>query len=343
MINVAICGCGSIAELRHAPEFAGNPDVKLAGFYDPVTARADGLASRFGGAVYPSAEALLTDPSVDAVSLCTTNVYHCRYALLAFEHGKHVLCEKPMAVTVEEGESMVRAAKQAGKKLMIAENQRLAPAHTKAREIIASGGIGKVLSFRTIFGHRGPEYWAVDKNRSTWFFDRGQAQFGSVGDIGIHKINVMRWLLGDEVEEVQAVLLTLDKRDAAGQPIGVDDNGAALLKFRNGVLGVLVTSWTYYGDEDVSTVLFGTEGVLRIYDDPSFPVTVTTRSGEKAFYKLGGIPTNEVQFKTGIIDKFVECIVNDSAPFITGEDGLEDLKVVVAIAKASASGVRTRV
>lgn len=343
MIRVGICGCGSIAQLRHAPEFAANGGVNLVGYYDLVPQRARELAARHGGEVHATAEALLTDPGVDAVSICTANVDHFRHTALALEHGKHVLCEKPMAVTVEEAEAMVGAARRAGKKLMIAENHRLAPAHLKAKEIIASGAIGRILSFRSIFGHRGPEYWAIDKSRSTWFFDRERARFGSAGDLGIHKVNVMRWLVDDEVASVQAMTATLDKKDGDGQPISVEDNAAAVLRFRSGVLGVLITSWTYYGDEDHSTVIFGTGGALRIYDDPGFPVTVTTRTGERAFYKVGTIPTNEVQFKTGIIDKFVECIVDDTTPFVTGEDGLQDLKVLEAIARSSEEGRRVDV
>ena len=90
-------------------------------------------------------------------------------------------------------------------------------------------------------------------------------------------------------------------------------------------------------------MIFGTEGVLRIYDDPNFPVTVTTKTGEKSFYKVGTIPTNEVQFKTGIIDKFVECVVRDTTPFITGQDGLQNLKVVEAITRSSERGTRVEV
>lgn len=157
--------------------------------------------------------------------------------------------------------------------------------------------------------HRGPEYWTADKSINTCFFRKGDAFIGCIGDLGVHKIDVIRWIVDDEVDEVQAALATLDKKDMDGQPITVENNAMAILKFKNGVIGTLTTSWTYYGDEDHSTVIFGTEGILKIYDNPDYPVTITKKSGEKVFYEVGKIPTNEVQIKTGIIDKFVDCIV----------------------------------
>lgn len=187
MIRTAICGCGSISKFRHAPEYAENPHVKLVGYYDAVPERAKELADKFGGKVYDTAEALLTDPDVDAVSICTSNKYHCEYTVLASNHGKHVLCEKPMAMSVPEGEAMIKAARDNGKMLMIAQNQRLAPAHAKAKQLVAAGEIGKILTFRTIFGHRGPEYWTADKSINTWFFRKGDAFIGCIGDLGVHK------------------------------------------------------------------------------------------------------------------------------------------------------------
>ena len=90
---------------------------------------------------------------------------------------------------------------------MIGQNQRLAPAHRKAKEILASGQLGRVLTFNTTFGHKGPEMWSMDRSANTWFFKKSAAAFGSMADLGIHKIDTIRYLVGSEI--VSVPILTL--------------------------------------------------------------------------------------------------------------------------------------
>ena len=172
MLNIGIIGCGKIAQVRHLPEYEQNPGAHIAGLYDLNQERAQALAAQYGAKAYESYEALLADPAIDAVSVCSANVSHAEIAVAALEAGKHVLCEKPMATTLEDCERMVAAAQKSGKYLMIDQNQRLAGAHRKARELIRAGAIGKPLTFRTAFRHGGPETWSVDPGKSTWFFDK---------------------------------------------------------------------------------------------------------------------------------------------------------------------------
>ena len=174
-IRVGIIGCGKIAQVRHIPEYAANPNTEVYGFYDINRARAEELAQRHGGKAYASYEELLADPTIEAVSVCAANHVHAEISIAALKAGKHVLCEKPMAVTLAECEAMVAAARESGKYLMIGQNQRLAKAHVKAKELIEQGAIGKVLTFRAIFGHGGPETWSVDPGKNTWFFDKTKA------------------------------------------------------------------------------------------------------------------------------------------------------------------------
>ena len=148
MLKIGIIGCGKITEVRHAPEYAENPNCQLVAFFDVVPERAKALAEQYGGVAYDSIEALLAS-DVDAVSVCVANAYHAQTSIQALKAGKHVLCEKPMATTPEDCEAMVAAAKAAGKFLMIGQNQRLAKAHVKAREIIESGEMGRVITFET--------------------------------------------------------------------------------------------------------------------------------------------------------------------------------------------------
>ena len=208
-IRVGIIGCGKIAQVRHIPEYVANPHAEIRGFYDLNTKRAQELAEKYGGKAYDSYEALLADPDIDAVSVCAANHVHAEISIAALKAGKHVLCEKPMAISLEECEAMVQAAKDSGKYLMIGQNQRLAKAHSKARELIASGAIGKVLTFRTIFGHGGPETWSIDPGSNVWFFDRSKAAMGALADLGIHKTDMIQYVLGAKIVKTQAVLTTL--------------------------------------------------------------------------------------------------------------------------------------
>ncbi len=158
-----------------------------------------GAGGAYGGKAYASVEALLADPTVDAVSVCSANASHAQIAVAALEAGKHVLCEKPMATTLADCERMVEAAKKSGKKLMIDQNQRLAGAHVKARELIEQGEIGSVITFATAFRHGGPETWSIDPGQSTWFFDKKRAAMGAMADLGVHKTDLIQYLIGQTV------------------------------------------------------------------------------------------------------------------------------------------------
>ena len=162
MIRVGIIGCGKIAQTRHIPEYLDNPNSEIVGYYDFNMERAQALAEKYGGRAYASAEELLADPAVDAVSVCVANNAHAQTSIDALQAGKHVLCEKPMATTLEDCIRMVDAASSCDRYLMIGQNQRLAKAHVKAKELIDSHVIGDVVSFRTTFGHGGPETWSID-------------------------------------------------------------------------------------------------------------------------------------------------------------------------------------
>ena len=119
MIKIGIIGCGKIAQTRHLPEYATNPDAKLVGYYDKISSRAVQMAEKYGGKVYDSYYDLINDPEIDAVSVCVENRNHAEITNAALYAGKHVLVEKPMAVTLAECESMVAAAEFNGKHLMV--------------------------------------------------------------------------------------------------------------------------------------------------------------------------------------------------------------------------------
>ena len=100
MLKIGILGCGKIAQVRHIPEYADNPNCELKGFFNPTKSRAEDMAAKYGGKAYDTAEELLADPEIDAVSVCAANNAHAELTIKALRAGKHVLCEKPMAISL---------------------------------------------------------------------------------------------------------------------------------------------------------------------------------------------------------------------------------------------------
>ncbi|MCC7128983.1 MAG: Gfo/Idh/MocA family oxidoreductase [Anaerolineae bacterium] len=330
-----VIGAGSIARKRHLPELLDNPHVKIAAICDANLSRAKEMTSLYGGKAFSDYRDLIALKKLDAVIVCATNTTHAEMTIAALEAGKHVMCEKPMATTLADARAMIETAERCGKFLMIAHNQRLAPACVKAREILRSGKLGKVLTFQTVFGHPGCEYWAIDAGR-TWFFNKQIAGLGVMGDLGIHKIDLVRWMLEDEFCEAAAMAGTLDKVDADGNQISVEDNALCLFKTRKGVIGTVTVSWTYQ-KEDNSTIFYCEKGVLRIYAHPEYQLIVDYSDTEGEYHKVGEIPTNVKQVKSGIVDLFVDSLMNNKPPEITGEDGYKALEAVMACFEAVAS------
>jgi predicted dehydrogenase len=221
---------------------------------------------------------------------------------------------------------------------MIGQNQRLARAHVKAKELITQGAIGRVLTFRTTFGHSGPESWSIDPGSNVWFFDKSKAAMGVMADLGIHKTDLIQYLLGSRIVKVQAMLTTLDKKDAAGNPISVDDNAICIYQMENGVTGTMTASWTYYGAEDNTTVIYGTKGELRLYDDPVYSLRQINADGTRIDYCLDRIQTNDNQTASGVIDQFIACLTEGKEPEISGKNVLHAMKAVFAAIESSDRG-----
>lgn len=329
-VRVGIIGCGMITARRHAPEYTDNPRSEVVALYDFNQERAKELAAGYGAKVYATVEELVAAPDIDAVSICSPNNTHAPYSIMALEAGKHVLCEKPMALELEDTRKMMEAAEKAGKILMIGHNQRLLPTHRKARELLQSGMIGNILSIQSNFRHRGPEYWSVNRSNTTWFFDKNRAHFGCLGDLGAHKLDIIRFLLDDEVDDICCDTVTRDKRYPDGRLIDLEDNASAIFHMKSGVFGTMNVSWTNYGEEDNSTIIYGDKGVMKIFGDTADDIVVEMKDDTRVKYQVGAISTNTKQLKSGIIDDFVDSIVTGRAPTVTGKDGHNTLAVIVA-------------
>ncbi len=337
-MKAAVIGCGKIAQVRHIPEYRDNPDAELYGFYDVNQDRARQLAEQYGGRSYSSVEDLLADKEIQGVSVCAANHVHAAITIQALKAGKHVLCEKPMAVTLQECEDMVQAAEEHHRILMIGQNQRFAKAHREAKKILLRGDIGKVLTFRCTFGHRGPESWSVDAGPGNWFFDKKKAAMGAMADLGVHKTDLIQYLLDDVVAETTAKVVTLDKRDTQGNLIGVDDNAVCIYQMKSGILGTMTASWTYYGEEDNSTVLYGTEGIMKIYAHPQYSLEVIRKNGGTVRYEIDSIQTNDNQTKSGIIDEFVSAVKDGRECEVPGKSVLSAMRAVFGSVESGRTG-----
>ena len=327
-IGVGIIGCGSVARWKYVKNLAEMSGVSLRAFYG---GRAEEFQQQYGApgsAVCRDLAEFLAREDVDAVCICTPNNSHAEIALAALRARKHVLCEKPMAVTLAECESMVAAAERNGKHLMIGHNMRFDPVHRRAKQLLDRGVIGDVITFRAVLGNAGPEGWSVDEG--TWFFDKNKAALGALSDMGIHKVDLIQYLLGQKVIETTAKVVTLNKRDNEGQLIGVDDNALCILRMSGGALGTMAASWTIYGHECQSTCLYGTKGIMLIYSEPSSPIIVSDMEGNRTSYNLD-VPHNG----TGVIDEFVDALVHDREPEVSGREALTVMRTIFASINSS--------
>ena len=336
MVNIVIVGCGSIAENRHIPSCIKSEKINLVGVHNRTVERARKVAEKYSVRYYDGLDDVMKDQTVDAVIICTATKHHSEAAIKALAAGKHVLCEKPMAATAAEAKMMVDMAKKCGKKLMISHNQRFYKPHIKALELIKSGAIGRVLTFRTALGITGPEYSSVNNTPNNWYFDKAAAGRGVVSDVGSHRVDLMCYYFG-EPSRVFAYTPTLDKRYSDGKLIDLDDNAFAIIEFKNGIVGSFITSWTSYNGNDRTTQIFGTEGVITTYageDD----VLLETRSGENIKYRLPEHGPQSEIILTDIDHQFARCIEEDAKPFVSGEDGLVTIKVIEAMVNSNLQG-----
>ncbi|RLL46701.1 gfo/Idh/MocA family oxidoreductase [Oceanobacillus piezotolerans] len=328
-IRVAVIGTGSIAKHRHLPEYASNPNVEIVAVCDIVPERVKEIAEEYDAKAYTDYKELLAKENIDAISVCLPNYLHAPVSIAALSAGCHVLCEKPMATSREEAEAMIQAAKENNRKLMIGHNQRFVSSHQKAKALIDQGEIGKIYSFRTTFGHGGPERWSAE-GEDSWFFKKDQAFIGAMGDLGVHKADLIRYVLNDEITEVGAFVETSAK-DA-----NVDDNACFILKTEKGVIGTLAASWAYTAAEDNSTVIYGEKAILRLEDDPKYSLVVQYTNGDVVKYELDGIQSNEEggQSTSHVIDHFIDSISQDTEPLINGEEGMKALDIILGAIKS---------
>ena len=233
--RVGVIGAGSIAQACHLPGYARSEHAQLVAFADPEPERHKEMAKLFGEMKgYAHYKDMLNKEKLDVVSVCTPNKYHKEAATAALEAKCHVLCEKPIAMTLKETDCIIAAAKKSRKKFMVGFTHRLFEGPKKCKELLQDKTLGKPFMIRVRFAHGGPyPGWA----KSNWFYKQDLAAGGAMLDMGIHAIDLCLWLFGPIVG-VSAKAAALVKK------IEVDDNALMILEFKSGALGYIEVGWT---------------------------------------------------------------------------------------------------
>jgi len=332
-VRVGVIGCGAIGQRRHLPEYAARDDVEIVAVCDIKLARAKEAAEKFGAGTAIKKHADLLKLELDAVSVCTPNYLHAPQSIDALKAGCHVLCEKPMAASVAEAKAMITTAKRAKKQLMVGHNQRFAAAHVRGKELYKAGEVGKALGFSTSFAHPGPESWSMD-GENGFFFKKRQAIIGALGDLGVHKIDLVRWFLEDEVAVAAAMAATVEKPNCT-----VDDTAYGVFTMASGIIGQMWAGWTLKAGEANGTMIACEKGVIKLYENPDFTVVVQKSNGENMFIQSGAIQTNEEggQSASGVIDAFVDSIQSGKANPVPGEEGARSLAAIMACVESAKS------
>lgn len=327
-IRIGVIGCGAIAEHAHLAEYAALKDVEIAALADIHTGRLEEMSRKFGvERTYTDYRELLAQKDLDAVSICTPNYLHAEMAIAAAEAGKHVLTEKPMAVTLDEARAMIAAAEKNHVTLMVGFTHRFYNYIRKAKEMLEGGFIGKPVMIKGRFAHEGPyTSWSA---KSDWFFDKTKAGGGALLDMGIHGIDLFRYF-GGEIKTVTGQIGNVAKN------IAVEDAALMTMTFASGAMGALEVGWSSKRGS-MGIEIYGTEGTILV--DYTTPFKLL--SEREVFGKVKGwiYPDN---VGGGGWDKemehFVECVREGKKPFTSGEDGLAALKVALAVYESARTG-----
>lgn len=319
-MRLALIGCGAIARRAHLPAFRAIPGVDVVAFASGGRASAEAAASSWGsGEVVDGWQAALECDGVDAVDICAPNALHAPVAIAALERGLHVLVEKPMATTVAEADAMLAAADASGAVLMPAQNLRFAAPFAAARDAVAAGRVGEVVAARAAFGHGGPQDWAP---KATWFFAPDLAGGGALLDLGVHMIDVLRAIVGQDVVDVAAMV---DPELAT--PEGVERAAQVLLRFERGAIGTLHASWRARPGPDHQLSIFGTDG--RLHLDSRTPLTFLPIAGEPERVELPATTDNPFA-------AFARAVAGEP-PAVTAADGRATVAIAAAAYESAAS------
>jgi UDP-N-acetyl-2-amino-2-deoxyglucuronate dehydrogenase len=318
----------------HAQAIAATPGARLVAVCRGDASRAAEASAEFGVPCERGDEALLARPDVDAVCVATPSGRHAVQVIAAARAGKHVLVEKPLALTLADADAMIAACRSAGVRLGVALQRRTEPCYRALQAVIAAGGLGRlVLGSTTVPYFRAQSYYDSADWRGTRALDGG----GALMNQGIHLADLLLWLMGD-VEEVYAHAATLARK------IEVEDCLAATLQFESGALGNILATTAAAPGFPHRIEVYGTAGGVQI-------------EGERIVRWEGGAPapegTDEAPAAAGagasptgigvtaharILADFVAAVRDRRAPLVSGEEGRRSLALVLGVYESARTG-----
>jgi predicted dehydrogenase len=328
-VGYAVIGLGGFAQRTILPGFRHSKKAKLAALVSGDLAKAKRLAAKFGAEAFYTYEDLpicFSHPQVEAVYIATNNGSHAQYAVQAGNAAKHVLCEKPMATSVEECRQMLAACHASGVRLMIAYRKYFEPSSLELKKLITSGKLGRLKYIHSAFG-------IVIRARGqagAWHLDPKLSGGGSLPDVGVYCVNTIRWLVGTEPLEASAYQWTTDPETFSQ----VDENMAFRLNFPHGLVAQATSS---FGTAQSSFLqVHGEKGWAAL--NPAYPYSeercLFGKMGERWFEKKFKV-IDELALE---IDAFADCIRSQREPEPNGVQGMRDVAVMEAIYQSAREG-----
>ncbi len=301
-------------------------DVEIIGLADDDAERGREFTAQFSERLYPSFEALLADQP-DGVIVTAENSKHLPLVKLAAEAGAHILCEKPLATTVADGQQMLDTCQRAGVQLMTAFPMRFSPPAQEVKQLMDGGRLGRILGFNATNNGQCP--W----HERPWFVDKALAGGGAMMDHVVHVADLLRWYLGREVVEVYAQSNHILYPEVT---TGVETAGQVMVTFDNGTFASIDCSWSrplYYPTWGGLTVELVGEGGYVTLDAFKQKATIYSHKRQRGAYGFWGSNTDQ-----GMIEEFTAVIREGRAPVVTGYDGLKATEIVEAAYRSVETG-----
>ena len=339
-IGIGIIGGGGIAQSVHIPGYQKLSNVKVIGVSDPFENARNACKEKFGiENTYADFEEMLANPAIDAVSVTTPNFLHADASIKALQAGKHVLCEKPLAMNAIEGQLMVDAAKASGKKLMCGYHYRFSPEVQTLKKFAEAGEFGDMYFARTIaMRRRGIPGWGL-------FISKEKNGGGPLIDIGVHMLDATMHVLGFP-KPTQVYGRTYQKFGKRSDVTGlmgqwdhtqftVEDFAAAQITFENGATLHLESSFVAEQAERdrMSFQIFGDKGGASFNPLQMYKEQLGVQLDITPQFLPQGVQAHHAEIKS-----FVESVANDTPVFTPGEEALEITKIIDAIYKSSETG-----
>lgn len=331
MIKFAIVGCGRIAQ-RHAEHISKRG--QLIAVCDIIQENADQLAVTYGARAYTNyADMLSNERGIDVLAICSPNGLHAQHAIEALKAGYHVLCEKPMGLTVKDCGEMIQTAERSNKRLFAIKQNRYNPPVVAVKELIDAGKLGKVLSLQlSCFWNRNTDYYA-NSWKGTKDLDGGTlfTQFS-------HFIDLLYWLIGD-VDEVAAYMGNF----AHDGIIEFEDTGVVILKFTNGAIGTVnYTVNSFERNMEGSLTIFGDKGTVKIggqylneleYQQIQDYRIENLPEGNKA--NNYGNYTGSMSNHDKVYDNLIEVLTHNAPITASSYEGMKTVEIIQKIYRAA--------